>query len=79
MTIDDMYVMETKRPIIDRIEHTTRPNGEKHYVSTTKIPRFDSKGNVIGIMGITRIVTPRILAEKEAAREKKLIRDIIKR
>jgi len=77
MTIDDMFVMETKKPIIDKIEYTTRPNGQKLYVSTTKIPRFDENGNVAGIMGITRDITPRIQAEQAAFRERKLVHEII--
>ncbi len=77
MTVDDLYVMETKKPIQDRIEFTTRPSGQKLFVSTTKIPRFNEKDQVIGIMGITRDITARIMAQKSAVKERELVKKII--
>jgi len=76
MVKDDMYVMKTGKPIIDKIERATRPDGVDNYVSTTKIPRFNRKGQIVGLMGITRDITHRmqlehIKGEKERA-EKKL-------
>ncbi|MFO8053327.1 MAG: ATP-binding protein [Candidatus Omnitrophota bacterium] len=59
MQKDDSWVIENKKPIIDKIERATRPDGEDNYVSTTKIPRFDEKGKVIGLIGITRDITRR--------------------
>ena len=59
MAKDDLYVMKTGKPIIDKIERATRPDGIDNYVSTTKIPRYDEKGNIIGLIGITRDITYR--------------------
>lgn len=76
MIKDDLKVMKTGKPIIDKVERATRPDGVDNYVSTTKIPRFDSKGKVIGLMGITRDITHRMqfenLKEKRMRIEKKL-------
>ncbi len=76
MAKDDLWVMKTGRPLIDKIERATRPDGVDNYVSTTKIPHFDSKGKVIGIIGITRDITHRMqferLKEKRLSIEKKL-------
>ena len=63
MTKDDQYVLRTGKPIIDKIERSTRPDGVDNYVSTTKIPRFDHQGKVIGLAGITRDVTRRMRCE----------------
>lgn len=76
MAKDDMYVIKTGRPIIDKIERATRPDGVDNYVSTTKIPRLDKKGRIVGLIGITRDIThrmqlERMKGEKERA-EKKL-------
>jgi PAS domain S-box-containing protein len=60
---DDMSVIKTGRPIVDKIERATRPDGVDNYVSTTKIPRYDEKGRVIGIVGITRDITHRMQLE----------------
>ena len=65
MTEDDIRVMRTGKPIIDKVERTTRPDGSIHYVSTTKLPRRDHNGNIVGIMGITRDITERRQIEEE--------------
>ncbi len=76
MERDDCKVMTTGKPIIDKVERATRPDGVDNYVSTTKIPRFDEKGRVIGLVGITRDITHRMqikrLEEERARISKKL-------
>lgn len=62
---DDNLVLKTGRPIIGKIEKSYRPDGSVQYVDTTKIPRFDGKGRIIGTIGITRDVTKRVAAEEE--------------
>jgi len=64
MAKDDEYVMKTGKSIIDKIERATRPDGVDNYVSTTKMPRYDSKGKIIGLMGITRDITRRMQLER---------------
>lgn len=63
MAKDDEYVLKTGKPIIDKIERATRPDGIDNFVSTTKIPRFDEKGRIIGLIGITRDITRRMQLE----------------
>jgi PAS domain S-box-containing protein len=60
---DDLHVLNTRKPIIDKIERATRPDGVDNYVSTTKIPVYDEKGRVIGLLGITRDITRRVQIE----------------
>jgi PAS domain S-box-containing protein len=69
MAKDDMRVIKMGKPIIDKIETGTRPDGVDNYVSTTKIPRYDDKGKIIGLIGITRDITYR--AQVEHFREEK--------
>lgn len=57
MIQDDEYVMTTGKPIIDKVEYITFGDGTRHYVSTTKVPRRDESGKIIGLMGISRDVT----------------------
>ncbi|MDD5513121.1 MAG: ATP-binding protein [Candidatus Omnitrophica bacterium] len=79
MRKDDLQVIKTGKPIIDKIERATRPDGVDNYVSTTKIPRFDKNGKIIGIIGITRDITRRIhldqVVQQKEVTEKK-IRDL---
>jgi PAS domain S-box-containing protein len=70
MARDDQQVFKTGKPIVDKVERATRPDGIDNYVSTTKIPRFDAKGEVIGLIGITRDITRRMHLEQE--KEEKL-------
>ena len=68
MTRDDRQVMRTEVALLDILEQTTRPDGSQHYVSTTKLPRRDQKGKIVGIMGITRDTTGRTTFEKDRYR-----------
>jgi len=54
---DEKKVMETKKPLINKIERVLNSKGFEHWVSITKIPRLDKNGNAIGTMGINRDVT----------------------
>lgn len=76
MLKDDMHVMKTGKPVIDKVERATRPDGVDNYVTTTKIPRYDAEGKVIGLIGITRDITHRMqlkrLKEDKERAEKKI-------
>ena len=60
---NEMRIMETKEPVINRPEESSTPDGETVYLSTTKAPMMDEEGNVIGIVGLTRDVTRQRVAE----------------
>jgi len=64
MIQDDAQVMSTGKSIIDKVERATRPDGVDNYVSTTKIPRYDAKGKIVGLIGITRDITRRMQFER---------------
>ncbi len=76
MAKDDEFVFTKGKSIIDKIERSTRVDGVDNYVSTTKIPRFDTKRRVIGLIGMTRDVTRRVrrerLHQRRARREQKI-------
>lgn len=72
MAKDDNYVLTTGKPIIDKIERATRPDGVDNYVTTTKIPRYDKSGRIIGLIGITRGITQRMQIERVMAERDRL-------
>ncbi|MBN3040123.1 MAG: PAS domain-containing protein [Candidatus Omnitrophica bacterium] len=76
MAKDDSYVFQTGKAIVDKIERATRVDGVDNYVTTTKIPRFDKKGNVIGLMGITRDITARVQLEQLKEEKEKILRKL---
>ena len=74
---DERRIMETGVPILAEVECETHNDGRETYCSTTKVPLTDKRGHVIGTFGISRDVTEQIVAEKELARERDLLKTII--
>ncbi len=64
MAEDDTRVITTGKSIIDKVERATRADGVDNYVSTTKIPRYNHKGKIVGLIGITRDITRRMQFER---------------
>ncbi len=62
---DEQKIIKTGKPVEGKIEKETHPDGRITWVSTTKVPRYDEKGKVIGTLGISRDVTGIVLTEKE--------------
>jgi len=54
---DEQKIMASGKPIVDKVQKIELPNGKKVWVSVTKVPFYDDKGNVRGTLGITRDVT----------------------
>jgi len=67
---DEQEIMKTGNPIEGKVEKETHPDGRITWVSTTKVARYDKKGNIIGILGISRDVTEKRFWEIE--REEKM-------
>ena len=51
---DDLQVMRTRQPLVDRVEALYTRTRAKDWYLTTKLPIFDDRGEVIGIMGFVR-------------------------
>ncbi|MEM7143630.1 MAG: AraC family transcriptional regulator [Verrucomicrobiota bacterium] len=51
---DDLEVMETGKPIVNRMEAAPETLGSPRLVVTSKVPLRDAKGEVIGIAGFSR-------------------------
>jgi len=66
---DEQKIMKTGEPI-QKEEKEVYPDGSEKWVETTKVPRYDEKGKIIGTFGISRDITEKKLWEME--REKKL-------
>ncbi|HTR82089.1 MAG TPA: response regulator [Bacteroidota bacterium] len=61
---DDMSVIRTGTPIVDKEEYFIDGDGQKHWLLTTKLPLRNQKGEITGLVGIGRDVT-----EQKKARE----------
>lgn len=60
---DEREVIETGRPLIDSEEYVLSPDGEKLWIATTKAPLRNERGEIVGIIGVSRDITRRRLAD----------------
>ncbi len=65
---DDNTVLHREQPLINREELTGGKNGKRQWVLTSKIPLRDLKGNVVGLVGVTRDIT-QLKQTQEALRQ----------
>jgi PAS domain S-box-containing protein len=68
---DDLLVMRSKQPrlgIVERLDVA----GDRRWIQTDKLPRFDESGNVVGILVIALDITDRKRLEQELLQAQKL-------
>ena len=65
---DEREIIRTGKPIVDYEEKETWPDREDTWVSTTKMPLRDARGNIIGTFGISRDITEKKRAAEKLAR-----------
>ena len=64
---DEWEIMRSGQPVVGVEEKETWPDGHVTWASTTKLPRIDPDGNVVGTFGISRDITTRKRTEVELA------------
>lgn len=74
---DELRIMETGEPLINKLEKDNYADGSPRWVYTTKIPLHDVDGNIIGTCGVTKDVTSLKKAEESMARESALLNDLL--
>jgi len=60
---DEREVIDSGRPMIDSEEYMLAPDGVKLWIATTKAPLRNEGGEVVGVIGVSRDVTRRRLAD----------------
>ena len=74
---DERDVLTTGRGKTDIEEVAEGPQGERVWLSTTKIPFFDGDGAVCGLVGIGRDITDRKRAEEELRSHQSLLTGVL--
>jgi sigma-B regulation protein RsbU (phosphoserine phosphatase) len=72
---DEQKIIQSKLPITDKAEWIRRGDGQFRWVSTTKTPILDRSGQVVGLVGISRDITARKLAEEQVAQYSEVLRE----
>ncbi len=73
----DLDVMEKGRPSLDAESYVALSGSDPRWWLVSKVPLRDETGRIIGLVGITRDVTARKLAEQERERDRILLRTVI--
>ena len=69
---DEQQIMHTGEPLIGREEKETWPDGRVTWVSSTKVALRDTKGNITGLVGISRDITERKKLEQQFRQSQKM-------
>ncbi len=64
---DDQIVFKTGKPK-EITKHMTGRDAKEYWFQAIKVPQFDHKGNIVGLVGIARDVTEQKQAEEEKRR-----------
>jgi PAS domain S-box-containing protein len=75
---DDMRVMQTGQPLVNKEEATTKPQEDRNWILTTKVPLRDPQGEIIGLVGIGRDITERKRMESALLESRGRLDDILK-
>jgi PAS domain S-box-containing protein len=65
---EDRRLLETGRPVVDKVERVGF-HSEPRWYSSTKVAIRDQRGAVTGLVGVSRDITERKLAEQALARQ----------
>lgn len=74
---DEQKIIKTGVPLINKEETVLFKDGQLRYSLSTKIPLRNSRGEIVGIVGIGRDITDRKLLEIEAANKNEQLQKII--
>ena len=66
---DEQEIIRTGEPLVGQVERETFPGRPDVWVSTTKMPLRDERGNIVGTFGFTRDITAQVRAEQGLARQ----------
>jgi rsbT co-antagonist protein RsbR len=69
MRKDEQKIMDIGEAVVNKVQKLKMPDGSEKWLSATKVPFYDEKGNVMGTLGITRDVTRLKTLELEKAKK----------
>ncbi len=73
---DDLEVMKSGNPKLNIVEKMETASGDKRWVNTDKVPYYDEKGNLAGIIAFVRDITERKKAEEQLEKSQKELKKL---
>ncbi len=74
---DEQQIIRTGRPIVGKLERIRTASGKFLWVSTTKVARRDSSGQIVGTFGVTRDISEARRAQGELEQFFMLAQDML--
>ncbi|HVO74546.1 MAG TPA: PAS domain-containing protein, partial [Ignavibacteriaceae bacterium] len=74
---DDLFVLKTGQPVLNREEFVLHEDGEKRWLLTSKLPLKDKSGNIIGLIGMGKDITRQKQIEEKLQQERVLLKTLI--
>jgi two-component system, sensor histidine kinase and response regulator len=65
---DEQAILSSGKPLISAEESTVDPEGRERWLITDKVPFRDSRGEIVGLVGMSHDISERKLAEDELRR-----------
>ncbi len=73
---DEQKIISSGKPIINKEEIGFDENDRKRVMSTSKVPYYDTEGNIAGIVGIGRDITKQKIAEKQLREQAQNLQEV---
>lgn len=75
---DEQRIIKTGKAIINKVERESWKDGKIGWASTSKMPLYDSAGNIVGTFGLTRDITDLKNAQDNLKAEKEKFEQLLR-
>jgi PAS domain S-box-containing protein len=65
-------ILRTGKPVVDKVEKFVAVDGAERWLSKTKAPIFNDRGEIVSFVGVARDITERKIAEQQLLRAQKM-------